>query len=163
MPYSSPLQEHQAWLQELRERHSAHVAGVAPETRQPPLPTRAFSEEGNDMPVGAGTSFDALSSNASRGPSFSGFDERFASIALDGDAFDAPVYRSLSAGLHFEPAGALEFDFNEPPVYRSLSGLAPAAPLPQDRVSVEEADRAWLETMPPLIRRQNAHGPSLGL
>ena len=43
-------------------------------------------------------------------------------------------------------------------VYRSLSGpqransARRAAPLTE-----EEADRAWLETMPPLIKRQKAH------
>merc|ERR1719164_284332 len=100
---------------------------TVPADRHAPLPaapvTWALPDEGNDVPSGAGGSF-------------SGFDERFAGIALHDDAFDAPVYRSLSGGLFFEATDALNFDA-EPPVYRSLSVAAPVAP----PASVEEADR----------------------
>jgi|ERR1711971_1010023 len=48
---------------------------------------------------------------------------------------------------------SLEDDF-EQPVYRSLS----AAPFATGQVDSEAVDRLWLQTMPPLIRRQRA-GP----
>lgn len=98
----------------------------------------------------------------------------FAGIALDGSDFDAPVYRSLSdfssedapvyrslsdavfsSGEH-SPSWALEEDLETTPVYRSMgSAFDDASPM-----NAEAAERQWLETMPPLIKRQHARGAS---
>ena len=93
-------------------------------------------------------------------------EQAFAGIALDGDDFEAPVYRSLD-GLFSSNSGTVSFEtgeedaFEEAPVYRSLfSADVPA----QDSLrSEEDAAADWLATMPPLVSRQNARGASLAL
>ena len=86
----------------------------------------------------------------------------FGGLMLSDEDFDAPVYRSLSFASEGSDApfgfGVAEDEGSPSAVYRSLSGpqransARRAAPLTE-----EEADRAWLETMPPLIKRQKAH------
>merc|ERR1712224_703772 len=95
-------------------------------------------------------------------PSFPGmtFEASFAGISLDGGDFDVPVYRGLSDVFSSDSSSFSEADdyFEERPVYRGvdMSLFADASP-PQAApppMSMEEADRLWLETMPPLIHRQ---------
>ena len=86
----------------------------------------------------------------------------FGGLMLSDEDFDAPVYRALSFASEGSDApfgfGVAEDEGSPSAVYRSLSGpqransARRAAPLTE-----EEADRAWLETMPPLIKRQKAH------
>ena len=75
-------------------------------------------------------------------------------IALDGDDFDSPIYRSLGSLTAFAEGGdALDGDDFDEPVYRSMS----AAPLDAsgDRQDMREGDeQLWLQTMPPLLCRQ---------
>ena len=80
---------------------------------------------------------------------------QFAGMALDSADFDTPVYRSTSllACATGGAAFAEDEDQDGPPVYRCLS--MPGAAEMQDPADAEER---WLETMPPLVRRQRA-GP----
>ena len=87
---------------------------------------------------------------------------------IESDDFDAPVYRSFdmvfsSGGC--SPTGAAVDDDLEfsPPIYRSVSLEAEASEESRGPMSVEEAQRLWLATMPPMIHRQNARGASLAL
>ena len=138
------------WLKTLREMHAAHTAAAASGVSSSPLPMAPMAwrqptmeEVGlRDTPSG-----------------FGGVDERFAGIALDDADFDAPVYRSL-AGLFADDAatGAVGYaEEDELPIYRSLSGAFEGDSPARDPLAPEEADRAWLQSMPPLIQRQNAH------
>jgi len=160
--------EHQEWLQQLHSMHASHVAsrsvGIG-SSQLSPLPhapmSWALPQEGNDVPSGAGGS--------------GSIDERFGDIALSddefeqpryrsssNDEFELPVYRGLGGFLPADEVAASLLDFaDERPVYRSI-GLAPAPQLSSgEPLSAEDAERAWLESMPPLIRRQNARGPSI--
>ena len=138
----------QAWLKGLQAMHAAHMAKtVAGAAQRSPLPQAPLlwgrPEEANE-PGGFGSSFD----------------QHFAGIGLADDDFDAPVYRSLGGLVGADATGGLDLaEEEESPRYRSF-GLAPAE-LPPCEVTAELADEAWLETMPPLIRRQPAHGPSI--
>merc|ERR1719378_1887717 len=109
--------------------------------------TWGHPEEVNDMPSGFGTSL--LGGGGLGG----GFGEQFGSIALGDDDFDAPVFRSLG-GNFSETASDLASE-EESPRFRSL-GLAPS----DVATDAETAEDSWLQTMPPLIRRQNALTPS---
>jgi len=148
--------EHQAWLHRVQMMHATHMAQSGSSSQLSPLPGAPMSWAlplESDVPSGAGGS--------------GGIDERFGDIALSDDDCDAPVYRSLGglfAADEDAAAGDLAFDTDELPVYRSI-GLTPAAPAPPlhsgEPLTADDAERAWLESMPPLIRRQNAHGPSI--
>ena len=111
-----------------------------------PLPSAPMMwgrpDEANDLPSGFAT-LDGEFTHS--------FDHRFAGMALADDEFEAPVYRSL-AGFLGQDAGGIDLA-SESESPRSLSSEAP--------LSAEEADAAWLASMPPLIRRQNALRPSM--
>ena len=148
---------HHEWLMEL---HAAHAEHMARATRSPapasrggalPAPPTMWAEEvdtagGDRWAPGAEAAMQHT-------------EMAFGNIALDGDDFDAPVYRSFGDVVFTEDSGswASDEDF-EGPVYRSLDMGPAAAPAV---MSAEEADRKWLETMPPLIRRQQARGASV--
>ena len=148
--------EHQAWLHELRVMHAAHMAGTSTAvTQHSPLPAPpmmwALPDEANDVPSGFG-GFDGH--EVTNVACFGGFDGHYASVALQDDDFDAPVYRSLG-NVFSEDALDLASD-DESPRYRSL----PIAPAASARPRANEADEAWLASMPPLIKRQKAmHSP----
>merc|ERR1719333_1483022 len=89
----------------------------------------------------------------------------FEEMALSDEDFDAPVYRSLGGATMFSGAsmfnGAhgdelVDEDFDLP-VYRSLGDFAdvaaeaeaPQCSLPQQ--AAIDNERAWLQTMPPLV------------
>lgn len=114
-----------------------------------PYVARGLSEEAYDMPSGAASSFDDHFSESFA--SSGSFDEHFSSMALRDEFIEGPIYRSMRGFVQLDDGDGLTYD-DEPPVYRSLSGMAPAGPLH----GAEDADQSWLETMPPLIRRQNA-------
>ena len=90
-------------------------------------------------------------------------DAQFGALALDPD--EEPVYRNLSMDA-FEDAQEVMVD--DEPVYRSFSfgdvfasssqpEPPPSLPSLADPNSVSTAAEAqWLQTMPPLLRRQNA-------
>lgn len=105
----------------------------------------ARPDEMNEVPAGFGGGF---------GGGIASFDDApFASVALDDDDFDAPVYRSLGSILGAEAVGALDLAVeDESPRYRSCGGM----PMTEQPLSEQDAEAAWLESMPPLIRRQQA-------
>jgi len=146
MQYSA-FDEHQVWLKQLHEQHARHMAKAAA-TQHSPLPSAPMMwgrpDEANDV------------TSAFGGGGFmgeDGFGGGFAGIALADDEFEAPVYRSLGG---FLGSDASDLDFaveEESPRYRSMPGVSREEAPP---LSAEDADAAWLASMPPLIRRQNA-------
>ena len=142
---STAFDEHQAWLQNLRTMHEQHMAKVAQPQQPSPLPVAPMMW---GMPGMAGSW------------AGSSVDEAFAGIAIvdrpvDEDEFDAPVYRSIGGAMLGEAGASSSFgaEEEESPRYRSLSGAAEEEGY---GMSMEDATAAWLESMPPLIRRQNA-------
>merc|ERR1712227_281920 len=147
---TSAFAEHTAWLRELHAKRQRFEQGYSlPEA---PMSWAFQLDEGHQE------SNDFLTGSDEGGSSIG---ESFEGIALSDEHFEPPVYRSLGG---FLPAdGALDFaDFDEP-VYRSLglAAAAPAQPMSRGAPLSDEAERTWLESMPPLIRRQNAHGMSI--
>jgi hypothetical protein len=140
---TSAFDEHQQWLASLRAMHARTTE---------PLPTAPLLwellEPHDDVPLASG---------------------EFAEMALNDEDFDLPVYRSLAAASMFD-AAPVELDDQDfdAPVYRSLTGFAdhaaeaetPQFPSPQQAATVDD-ERAWLQTMPPLVSRQRAHGASI--
>ena len=125
--------------------HSAHMAKASPPAAA--LPAAPM--------IWAHARFDELND-----PAPGAFGGSFADVALADDDFDAPVYRSLGdvMGCSMESTGGLDLAVeDESPRYRSF-GVPPD--MAEDSMTAEDADRAWLESMPPLIRRQNAEKAS---
>lgn len=103
-----------------------------------------------------------------------GGDRHFANMTLNDEDFDEPVYRSLSvsdletsvyrsfgssAGLEAEATGGLALE-DEPHFCGLFFDEPEAQPAARKKraMSVEEAERAWLDSMamPPLVKRQKA-------
>ena len=128
--------------------HMAKVSGAA--TQPSPLPSAPMlwgrPDEAND----------AIAEST-------GFDQHFAGVALNDDDFDAPVYRSLAGVLDLDAMGSLDLasENEDSPRYRSLEMVSHPSSPHDEPMSAEAAERAWLETNPPLIRRQNALRPSI--
>jgi len=93
-------------------------------------------------------------------------DTEFADLALDEDG---PVYRNLGLATLMTGGVETELNFDDEPVYRSIGGFGADADiaandepaLGRQAASPADTDRSWLETMPPLVKRQRAHGPSI--
>ncbi len=111
----------------------------------------AHPEEINDGPSPGFFGADGFSAGfLGGGADFEG--ASFADIALADDDFDAPVYRSLGGVFGADATAGLDLaSEDESPRYRSFGGVPEDAPM-----SADEADRAWLASMPPLVRRQPA-------
>ena len=145
----APNMTHSQWLESMKAAHAAHMQRCTAPAAPLPAAPATWAED-------AAPAFPGMASQA--------FEASFAGISLDGGDFDTPVYRSLSdvfsSGSSFSESD--DNYFEERPVYRGLFGDdAPhAAPAP---MSTEEADRLWLETMPPLIHRQHARGASIAV
>jgi len=160
-PNSAAYEEHQNWLAQLRgvqdalERSAGGDANAAAAARA----AMRQLEEQQQLPSPHFSSPSLPRARMAWGEQNALLDAEFAGLALDGDDFDVPVYRSLgsfSSGTGISPrftADDLEADF-EPPVYRGMGAPAPAPASAAPELDAE----AWLAAMPPLIRRQRA-GP----
>jgi len=153
LPATTSYEAHLAWLQDMNSRYQEMMSSGT-------LASPSSSATGQ-LPNAPATWQENSSSDAQP------LEASFAGIALDGDDFDEPVYRSFG-GPSFDTFASgsswalSEEDFDNTPVYRGLGGLddiaAAQAPAPAP-MSAEEAERRWLEAgNPPLIRRQHARG-----
>lgn len=153
----APALSHSEWLQSMHAAHAAHcaqLAGVAPSPGAAPMTSFSSSAA---LPQAPSAWQEAPVVGGAAGM----VDAAFSGISIeDCDDFDAPVYRSIS-DVDFSSAswGTVEEE-DEAPVYRSLD-FAPAPAPAAQAMSPEEAERVWLESMPPLISRQRARGGSV--
>jgi len=140
--------DHQSWLHSLYARkRGAGGADTACATGSPPCAQQLSSPQSLPHAPMMWAQDEVLDATFS-GMAIGG------EIALDGDDFDGPIYRSLGSLTAFAEGGdALDGDDFDEPVYRSMS----AAPLDAsgDRQDMREGDeQLWLQTMPPLLCRQ---------
>lgn len=147
---------HKEWLESMKAQQQEHYRRCGLATALPTAPT-TWAEPP------AAPSFPGMASET--------FEASFAGISLDGGDFDVPVYRGLSDVFSSDSSSFSEADdyFEERPVYRGIDmslfadASPPQAAPPPMSMSMEEADRLWLESMPPLIHRQHARGASLAV
>jgi len=166
MASSAAFAEHQAWIASINAQYAAMSRHTEDHSSPSPVGGTAPSS-----PVLAGVQKQQMpwaATTWAEQPDFEtrlqcAMDAQFGALALDPD--EEPVYRNLSMDA-FEDAQEVMVD--DEPVYRSFSlgdvfasssQPEPASPFPSlaDPASVSTAAEAqWLQTMPPLLRRQNA-------
>merc|ERR1719473_2329460 len=142
--------DHKEWLESLHLAHTAHMARAQPTVS--PIPSAPMMWARPDEMNGH---FDA----ERFGSGMAGFEMPFANIALADDDFDAPVYRSLGGVMGAGAMGTLDLAVeyeDDSPRYRSCGGMPGAEQQQQLPISESDAEAAWLESMPPFIRRQQA-------
>ena len=159
-------QDHVQWLEGLRRDYDTLLASTAARAlagaAPPALQTQRSPPSAAAAPLPSPPMAWAMPEEANEDPS-----SMFAGPSFDSDDFDAPVYRSLDVvftSTGSSPTGGpVEDDFEfTPPTYRGgLSFDGNTADENGESVSVEEAQRRWLATMPPMLHRQNARGSSL--
>lgn len=157
MSSTSAFAEHQAWLQQIQSQYAAHTNQTRPQPATGAPAEAAFDESALPLAPEMWAHTGAADEDA--------LQSQFGS--LDFEYEEGPVYRSMS----MMPPSVLDVDadVDEGPVFRSMGGLAPdaAAPAagPQPSPPTTSAlERTWLETMPPLVRRQRgASTLALGL
>jgi len=170
MPTAPQFDDHVSWLRSLRAQYDNEVVNVERTSSccpvgfgslsfespasSPRSHTSAVSPSRTTAAVGALPEVamtwahqDELNEDA--------FGYGFGSLSLDDSALDEPIYRSMgsimaSAEFVDDP---LYVD-DEPPVTRGFSSALAAATF--DDSLDEESESKWLQTMPPLIRRQKA-------
>lgn len=138
--HQAAYDDHQAWLRTLHSAHEQYLTRQASAAQLPAVPMAWLQSEE------VGVNEEVFASD-------------FAGIELDDECYfdEQPVYRSLG-GLFASgsaPTGGPEIDFDqdEVPVYRGCSF----------RSQEEEEESNWLQTMPPLLARQNARANLLEL
>ena len=137
----SAFTSHLDWVRELRVKYEAQVAAESP----------------RPCPVGWDAADSSLPSSPAAAPALPmapmawGRAEELNSeqgFALDSADFEEPVYRSLGSMMLNVEFVDDDTACNEP-VYRSL-----ALDGAEDSAREETSEAKWLETMPPLLKRQ---------
>lgn len=145
---------HRAWVQSMYAQKAARTGKrELPVGDASPPPVEKSSSRASSQGTGAeegSTSFDRrFASQLERALALS--PETLVDLEYD----ERPVYRSLDMFAFSELAGEVE---DEAPVYRSLGGLLNVPPAEPSFASAEAASDAaeakWLDTMPPLLKRQ---------
>lgn len=174
MPATPQFDDHVSWLRSLRTQYDSQVVGVERQTSSCPVgfgessprTPRTSASSSPRSPLFGASSPDVFSAALPEAPMAWGRAEElnedaygygFGDLSLDESALGEPIYRSIgsmmaSAEFVDDPSPYVEDDFG--PVMRGF-GDSLAASM-RDESLDEESESKWLQTMPPLIRRQNA-------
>merc|ERR1719399_1101975 len=151
---------HQAWLRALHASHAriskSDLRTPAPFGLSSPAADAVASSSAASMGPAAASPLPSAPTMWGRPEEANNMEYAFASIDLEGDDFEGPVYRSLG-GLFSSGNSAEAFagEEDEVPVYRSLDLASTFAAAPAPAAAHEEdSEREWLASMPPLIHRQ---------
>ena len=150
---STQFAEHTAWLREVQEAYAAHSQPAAPAAPATGAPVDAAYDD-SALPL------------APEMWAHTGADDEQLYSQLGEQGFDydsAPVYRSMDM-LDLAAPSSLVIDDDDGPRYRGLGLESGAGPQVSPPTSAAALERSWLETMPPLVRRQRgASTLALGL